>query len=322
MSSPRYYVLLNPNSGTAQQLGLSAPDLERLFAEQGLEAIVDGDDNQPMEARLQRAIDSGAEVIVAAGGDGTVTAAATAMAGSDRQLAILPAGTMNLLAKDLALPLDIPTAIAGLSALEPQRIDLAEVNGRIFMHKVVLGYIPSLAAGREHIRKKTGIAAKLGFLGYVVRRVARAHRIAVRLEPKGEAPRIERAHAVAIANNAYDEGMGRFFAREQLDGGFLTIYVARRLRLGDMLRLAAEMWLGRWRADDALAIERTTSVTLSTRRRLVKVMLDGEVMTLTAPLKFQIHGKALTVLVPKKAPAAETSEERDVPGLIGLAPGV
>ncbi|HEY0034556.1 MAG TPA: diacylglycerol kinase family protein [Devosia sp.] len=298
MSQAPYFVLLNANAGTAIAIGVTAESLQALFEANGMTAIIDADSDAGMTVRIERALASGAETIVAAGGDGTITALAGALVGTDRQLAILPLGTVNALAKDLNVPLDLSAAVASLQTSESRRIDVGEVNGRIFLHKVVVGLIPGMAAGREKIRGRYDVAAKVGFMRYFFRRLARAKRMAVAIETDNGTRRVERVQALAVASNAYDEGVGQFFSRQSLDRGTLTLYVLSHFTLGDFLRLTTGMLMGHWQDDKALSMESVQSVTITTHKSLMKVMFDGEVMSLETPLKFDIRPLALTVLVP------------------------
>jgi diacylglycerol kinase family enzyme len=301
MSQKRYHVLLNENSGTAHALGVTKESLGELFAANGLDAHIDADSARPMNERIADALSGDADIIVAAGGDGTITALAGALIGSEKDLAILPLGTFNAVAKDLHLPLDLPSAVAALGRGTSQRIDAAEVNGRVFLQKVVIGLIPGLAAGREHLRGRETAFAKIGFLRYFFRRLARAKRMAVVIDPSNGPRRIERVQAMAVACNAYDEGVGKFFARQSLDRGTLTLYVLKHFTARDFIRLVTGMFIGRWRDDEALSMESVKEVTIDTRKNLVKVMFDGEVETFQTPLKFTIRPKALSVIVPAEA---------------------
>lgn len=311
MPAPRYHVVLNAKSGTALTLGLTAEKLVESFAANNLEASVDDDDSVPLDERVQRAAESGAEIIVAAGGDGTATALAQGLAGTDKALAILPLGTANLLARDLGVPLDLDATIAALSSMQPRQIDVGEVNGRVFLHKVVVGVIPAIARVREQIRGRTDLASMFGFFRYMVRRISTARRMAIAISSRDTNDRIERLHAVAVANNAYDQGFGLVFSRACLDGGQLTLYTLRRLSLGDVVRLALEMLTGRWQEDEALGIESVRSVTIRSKRPMLSVMIDGEVMRLETPLQFRIRPKALTVLAPVPVVAATEATDSD-----------
>ncbi len=298
MSDTSFYVLLNANAGTANATGVTAESLDALFESHGMAAQVDARKDVPFADRIADALASGAGTIVAAGGDGTITALAEKLVGTDKTLAILPLGTVNALAKDLSVPLDLTEAVKALATGQPHRIDVGEVNGRIFLHKVVIGLIPGMAAGRERIRGRQDTGAKIGFLRYFFRRLARAKRMAVAIETSSGNRRVERVQALAVASNAYDEGLGQFFSRQSLDRGTLTLYVLKHFTFRDFVRLTTGMLLGRWRNDEALSMESVQSVTINTRKDLIKVMFDGEVESMHTPLQFSIRPKALCVIVP------------------------
>jgi YegS/Rv2252/BmrU family lipid kinase len=293
-----YYVILNANAGTANATGVTAEALDGLFEANGLSAVVDARNDLDLGERIADAMASPASTIVAAGGDGTITALAAALVGTDKHLAILPLGTVNALAKDLSVPLDLQSAVAALATGLSQRIDVGEVNGRVFLHKVVVGLIPGVAAGRERIRGRQDTSAKIGFLRYFFRRLARSKRMAVVIEPSEGDRRVERVQALAVASNSYDEGLGQFFSRQSLDKGTLTLYVLRHFTVRDFIRLTTGMLLGHWRDDAALSVESVKGVTIDMRKDLLRVMVDGEVETLRTPLEFTIRPKALSVIVP------------------------
>ena len=123
----------------------------------------------------------------------------------------------------------------------------------IFIYMTV-GTIPGIAAVREEIRDRHSLATKLAFLGHFARRLARARRIAIEITPSDGPPRIERVQSIAVGNNGYDEGLGRFFSRSRLNAGRLSVYVFKHLTFADTVRLGAEMLLGTWRQDEALEI--------------------------------------------------------------------
>lgn len=304
VSGQSYYVILNANAGTANATGISEDLVRDLFTANNLTATIDARQDCDLATRLQDAMESDASIIVAAGGDGTITAVAQAVVGTGKSLAILPLGTVNALAKDLHVPLDLPKAVANLVTGHEHFIDVGEVNGRIFLHKVVIGVIPGVAAGREHIRGRRDASAKIGLLRYFFRRLARAKRLAVAIEPDEGARRIERVQALAVASNAYDEGLGQFFSRQCLDGGTLTLYTLKHLNVRDFIRLTIGMILGNWQNDEALSMESVRGVTIDTHHTLVKVMLDGEVETLNTPLHFAIRPQALSVIVPAEVAAS------------------
>jgi diacylglycerol kinase family enzyme len=292
---PSLHVLLNSRSGTAT---LTSAELRDRFEALGYEVTVDDDHRRPFPARLRNARQSAAEILVAAGGDGTVTALAEVAAETDRPMLVVPFGTANLLARDLALPLDVEDWLTALPDFVERRIDLGRVNGHLFLHKVVIGFVPGIAAAREKIRGVAAIGARLAFIGYAMRRILRARRIALELTRDGQPPHIDRLQAVAIANNHYDEAFGHFFSRATLDGGHLSVYKLQTITPLKAVGLALGVFLGRWQDDAALTIETAETLTIRSRRRRLKVMLDGEVETLMTPLGFTIEKQKLRVLAP------------------------
>src|SRR5690606_18763132 len=89
------------------------------------------------------------DVVLAGGGDGTVSAAAGALMETGKALAVLPAGTMNLFARGLGIPLDLEDAVAALATGTVRAVDIATVNGRPFIHQFSVGLHSELIQRRE-----------------------------------------------------------------------------------------------------------------------------------------------------------------------------
>lgn len=318
MAERRYHIIFNPAAGTALALGLTTEALATQLTGAGLDFTIDDDDDLPLTDRIGSALAGDADVIVAAGGDGTVLAVAEALVGSDKTLAVLPLGTLNGLARDLGLALDLPGAIAQLGALEQRAIDVAEVNGRPFLHNVIVGLIPGIAVGRELIRgKEAGWRTRVRFIRFMWRRMTYAHRIALALRSDTNATRIELVQSLVVANNSYDQRIGRFMARRRLDRGTMTAYLIRSLRMRDALRLALSMLAGRWRSDQAIEFEKVRELTVQSKRKRVMVTMDGEVTRLDTPLNFRIRPRSLQVLAPPEAVAGRELATPAVPALMG-----
>jgi diacylglycerol kinase family enzyme len=302
----KLHVLLNSHSGSAS--GVTAEELKASIERTGFDVVVD-DAERDLIHRVKVAAASDAPFVVAAGGDGTVTAVAGALAGTEKTLVILPLGTANLLAKDLKIPLSLDSWLAALPQMTQRKIDVARVNGRVFLHKVVLGAVPGIAKAREQLRDNLTLPAIWSFVVGSLERLSRARRLAVEIIPKGGDRRIEIVQAIAVANNDYDEGVGRFFCRSCLNGGSLSLYVVRHLSGGDAIRLMIEMMFGNWRQDEAFEVENVEAVTIKTRRRRVTAMIDGEVEVLGTPLRFSIEPEALCVLAPAEQATKPVDQE-------------
>jgi diacylglycerol kinase family enzyme len=298
MAERHYHIIFNPTAGTALATGLTTAALGQMFSAAGIPFVIDDGDGEPLADRIARAIAGPADVVVAGGGDGTVLAVAEALLGTGKTLAILPLGTLNGLARDLELPLDVPTAVQRLPELEPRAIDVAEVNGRPFLHNVIIGLVPGIGVGREKVRG-TGIVGKVKFTLFMIRRLARARRIALAMQLNGgQTMRVERLQSLVVVNNSYDQRFGRFMARRRLDRGRLTAYLIRSLRPGDAIRLAVEMILGTWGGDQVIEYEKVQQLTVLSKKSRVSVSMDGDVLSLETPLHFTVRPKSLNVLAP------------------------
>mgnify|MGYP001182232442 CR=1 FL=1 len=300
-----YHVILNASAGTANATGVTPQALETVFADRGLDATVDADVEAPLDERIARALESDADVIVAGGGDGTIAALAGALAGTDKALAVLPLGTVNAVARDLGLPLTLEQAVDGIAGGELRQIDIGEVNGRLFLHMAAVGFVAGIAAAREKVRGRFGFLEFISFSRFFARRLARSRRMALAIAPDEGEARVERAQAFAVVCSEFSEGFGRMFSRDKLDSGTLTLYVVKHLSASDLVRLTLGMFLGRWRQDEALRIEHVREVTVDTRKPTLKVMLDGEIVSIETPLVFKVRPLALTMVMPAEAAPAD-----------------
>lgn len=301
MLQTSHHIVFNSGSGTAASASVRPEQLVARFAALGHAVSIDADASRPFAERMQTARIAAAPTLVAAGGDGTVTALAEVAIQSGKTLAVLPLGTANLLARDLALPLELDAWFESYPNMVARKIDVGEVNGRVFLHKVVIGAVPGIAAAREQLRGRSDIGATLGFLQHFLYRLSRVRRFAAEITTSKGEPHIERVQSIAVANNDYAEGPGKIFSRARLDEGALSLYLLRHLGPLDALRLGMGMLLGSWRSDQVLEIESVRALTIRTSRRRVRVMLDGEIEMLQGPLTFRSLPLALTVLAPPVA---------------------
>jgi diacylglycerol kinase family enzyme len=297
----RCLVLLNGAAGSGAAEGL-AGEVRVALAEAGVEGEVRITSGAGC-AGLARAArdDPGIDAVVAAGGDGTVSAVAGALAGSPKPLGILPLGTLNHFAKDLGIPLDLAAAAAVLARGVVRRVDVGEVNGRVFVNNSQLGLYPQAVRARE------GLAGRLGkWLAMVAASalaLLRFRRISLRIglggEPAGALPR--RTAFVFVGNNRYDTALLAAQRREALDRGELGVFVTRARTRGGILLLALRALVGRadrGRDLEALAVPR---LSIAARRGALQVAADGELLRLRPPLEYAVRPGALRVLAPGPA---------------------
>jgi diacylglycerol kinase family enzyme len=145
----RARVFLNEGSGAG---GCSAQQVAGLFAERDWKCEFSLLGSGASVGELARNEDAQV-VFVAAGGDGTVNAVASAVAGTERCMGVLPVGTLNHFAHDLGLPLKLEAAVAAITGGRTRGIDVAEVNGAVFVNNSSIGAYPTMVLDRERMRK-------------------------------------------------------------------------------------------------------------------------------------------------------------------------
>jgi diacylglycerol kinase family enzyme len=261
--------------------------------EAGLEPeIVEVKGQRDIEAALEGRSD---ETVVAAGGDGTVSAVAAFLAGTRGTLGVIPGGTLNHFAKDLNIPLDLADAVTLLRARPIRRLDIAEVNGRAFINNSSLGMYPQIVHEREKIRRR-GVRKWAAFGIAVLRTMSRWPLLRVRLEVEGRVIR-RLTPFVFVGNNRYQlEGL-RMGSRERIDRGELCLCAARKMSRAGLLQMIARGLLGGLRDSGDLDVVCARELWVNTRR-FVDVALDGEIVRLRAPLHYTIRPGALQVIAP------------------------
>jgi diacylglycerol kinase family enzyme len=306
----RIAVVINSRSGGLLGREQAAEEVAAKLEAAGLDAVIIPEAEQPdLLARLDRAIAAGADAVIVGGGDGSIAAAAQRLAGTETALGILPCGTMNMLAKDLRIPIDIDAATATLARGTVRAIDVAEVNGHVFLCASVIGLPAALGRHRERHRGESGILARLRLAAAAIRTMVGYPPLRLTIGfRQGAATQAVRARALAVANNAYAEGLGQLFTRTRLDRGELVLYVAQRFGPWWAIRMLLAMALGAWRRDPSLDARVATEIVIDSRRRVLRVMNDGEGMMLAPPLRYTIRPLALKVIVPAVAAAAGTPE--------------
>jgi diacylglycerol kinase family enzyme len=297
----RVRVFLNEDSGAG---GVSAETVRARFAAQGcaceVTALRKGVDWQRWAEQ-----DDDAVAWVAAGGDGTVNTVAAACVGSERVLAVLPAGTLNHFARDLGLPLRLEEAIKAAAKAPVRCVDVAEVNGRVFVNNSSLGVYPAMVLDRDRLRKG-GASKWWAMVRASARAFARFRCLEVEFEAEGQTRRCRTA-LLFVGNNRYEKEGGQIGQRKRLDEGVLSVALISDTTRWGMLKVFVAALAGRVKDAGELqeyVVERF-QVKARGRRRL-RVALDGEVKRMCGPLAYRVRPGALRVIAPAVASGEET----------------
>ncbi len=287
-------LLMNPRSGGGK---VERFHLEEECRSRGIEPVVlvPGDD---LLALAEAAIAGGADVIGMAGGDGSQALVASVASRHGVPHVVVPAGTRNHLALDLGLDRDdVVGALDAFSDGVERRIDLATVNGSVFVNNASMGLYAKIVQSPEYrdAKVQTVLSMLPDMLG------PDAEPLDLRFTgPDGE-PQTS-AHMLLVSNNPYrlDESTARG-TRERLDAGTLGVVSLRVSGAADAQRMVTLDALGQIRRFKGW-LEWTTDRFQVDSGAPVEVGVDGEAMTLQPPIVFEMLPGALRVRMPRHAP--------------------
>ena len=212
----RIEVLINSGAGTAAADPDIAANVAKAFDSAGLEADVELIDGGECEVRSRSISESGDKLVVVGGGDGTISAAASALAGTDTLLGILPLGTLNHFARDLGIPLKLEEAAALIAKRPERRVDVAEMNDRLFINNSAIGLYPLMVVDRDAQRRRLGRSKKLAMIVASVRTLARFHHERLTLTVNDERERVD-TPLLFVGNNDYRVDLGAAGRRESVE---------------------------------------------------------------------------------------------------------
>jgi diacylglycerol kinase family enzyme len=236
------------------------------------------------------------DVVVAAGGDGTVSAVASAAVQSGARLGVIAAGTLNHFARDAGLPVDPAQAVGIIANGQVREVDVAEVNGRIFVNNSSIGLYPRLVWEREQERRR-GRGKWPAFAIALARTWRRYRLVTVRLVVDGR-DLVRRTPFVFIGNGDYrTEGLS-MGGRAHMSGGRLSVFVAPQCGQFEILTLPGRALLGRLETHVNFESFTAADVTIEPARPHLSVAMDGEIALMEPPLRYRSRPAALRLLAP------------------------
>lgn len=296
----KFIAILNRGGGTLRTMDLDAFS-DRL--RQTLEAhghtveinIVDSGEIMPALEKAARA--RSADIVLVGGGDGTISAAAAALKDKSKALAVLPAGTMNLFARSLGFPLDLDEAVEAFASGVIRAVDVASVNGHVFIHQYSVGLHAKMVKERDSL----DFASRLGKIGASVRAGVRTilnpPTMRVEMEIGGSTIKVKTS-GIGISNNIFGEGHLPY--ADDPAGGKLGIYVASAATRWDALHIMADSMRGKFDQSTRVTVHESNEVKLKFTRvkSRHRCVIDGELSKLDRQVAIRIHPGALKVLAP------------------------
>lgn len=300
----RLAVVVNRNGGTVLRLGPDAlrQRLGAAFREAGARAemhlVAGAEMSSTLERALERARAGELDGIVVGGGDGSVNGAANLLAGTGVPLGVLPVGTLNHFARDLGLPADPAEAAAVIARAAPRAVDVAEVNGRVFVNNSLLGAYPYMVADRERRRDQHGLGKWTAMTLAFLRMLWRFPRRRLTLCFEGEKLPV-RTPSLMVGVNEYDPKNLAVRRNHGLDRGELWVLVARHSRPLSFAWFAFRTVFRGLDAGEDFDLVKLQSLEVRARTSRLLVACDGELLRLRPPLKYKIRPGELLVLAPE-----------------------
>jgi diacylglycerol kinase (ATP) len=261
-----------------------------------LETSVD----DPGRGMAQQAVAEQVDLVIGAGGDGTIRLIADGLAGSSIPLGLVPAGTGNLLARNLDLPLDELTALRIALTGRDRPIDLIRitVDDRPPEHFAVMAGLGVDAVIMNEV--DPGLKKKIGGGAYVVAAVKAVNRLPVQLTVRVDNRRAMKRHAMQclVGNVGELQGKLTLIADARPDDGLLDVYIASPQRFTHWLKVALRMITRRPQRDDRVDQVKGRRVSITVHGE-DDYQLDGDVIGSCKQILAEVQPGALLLRAPQ-----------------------
>ena len=284
-------------------LGGGLPELRKVLAEHGVKEPLwsEVDKSRRAPKRVRQAIDAGAELLIVWGGDGMVQRCIDATVGTELDLAIVPAGTANLLAANLRIPSDIGEAVRIALHGVRRKLDVGSINGENFAVMAGAGFDGVIMAdvsssAKEHLGRVAYVRGSLKAL--------KATRTDTEIRINGQHWFSGPTSCVLVGNVGTITGGWPVFEHAKPDDGLLDVGVVSAEGKLQWARVLGRV-IAHADADRSPFVRTTQAERIDVRfDKKVLYELDGGARGKTTHLKIKVRPQAITICVPEAADAA------------------
>ena len=296
----RTRVIWNATAGSKVGIptnSIEEPALRDLMARHGLgDDLVATQSEEEAVRAAREARDAGYDVVVAAGGDGTVSTVACQLLESETALGVLPLGSVMNIARMVDVPRDIEGAAAVIQAGSTRHIDVGEANGELFLEAANVGL--NAAMFREADRVDRGDPRSLLTALWIMVRY-RGARMAIELDDDTIRTR---ALMVTVANGPFTGLAFTVAPGARLDDGKFDVRVFSGFSKWELIRHFASIALGRRRYEPRVKTFHSARVRITSRHPLPARADNADLGT--TPVEFTMRPRALRIVAP---PPADTT---------------
>lgn len=259
------------------------------FSKQKIEFTLYQIEPQELDAIIQEAQAEHA-ILLVGGGDGTIRSAAQHCVKSQTLLGILPLGTMNHFAKELALPSNPEEMVEALKNRKTVTIDVGEVNGLIFINNSSVGFYPKFARKRDYYTRFYN--KWLTYIPTLIEVMRKHETLFLTVKSKKLNLTLDTSFLM-VSNNLYSYQFPLTIERESFHQGLLGIYFLKygKMRLLKVIR----SFFREKNYFEVQHSDRPVEVAIRGHQK-IRISLDGDTLTTTTPLFYQSLPQVLTIL--------------------------
>lgn len=298
------FIVMNNTSGN-HDAKETRETIERRLSEAGRQhTLMTVDDGAQLKVTAEQALAQARAqggVVVAVGGDGTLSAVSEVVLGSGVPMGILPQGTFNYFGRTVGISQKTESAIDALLDAVILPVDVGLLNGRVFLVNASLVLYPQLLEDRETYKQRYGRSRLIALWSAIVT-LAHAHRsLQVQIDLEGEPRRHMKTPTIVVGNNALQLEQLGIDQVDEIKRHHMVAMASRTRGSLALYGLLIRGFLSRL-GDDENVISfgfDTMTVRPRGRRTRVKVAMDGEIYWMNAPLEFRVAPDKLPLLVPR-----------------------
>ncbi|MEQ6249476.1 diacylglycerol kinase family protein [Sulfitobacter sp. HNIBRBA3233] len=297
-------VILNRGSGGRDGETREAT-IRRAFARHGYDVdIMSFNPRNGVERAARAALEAKPDIIAVSGGDGTICAVASVMAGSVQTMAVIPSGTFNYFARSLDLPEDIDRAVDVIATGQKRPTNIAMINDSVFLNNTSIGAYSAILQNREGIYAKWGRSRIAAYWSVIKTLATFRAPLKITVTIDGTA-REYRTPLVFVMNNAFQLDQMNLPGRAHIENGQMVLLIAPHTNRWGLLKNAMALGMGIAKPKSDYELHGAAEFCIDMKRKRRAVARDGEISKMAGPFNLRVVHGALDVIVPSETAATE-----------------
>lgn len=291
-------VVINKSGGSVIKNQIDTQKIQDLFYKYKVNSDVYIESCDEIKNIVKKAIEDKVEIIIAGGGDGTISLVAELIIDTDIILGVLPLGTLNHFAKDIGMPDDIEESIKIICQKHILPVDVGQVNGKIFINNSSIGLYPQMVKYRLQAQNKLRLGKWTAMLIASIRTAVYIPKFSIELHLNDHKVKF-RTPFVFIGNNEYSMNIFKPAKRESLTDGKLSLYTYTHTSRYNIIKLGLSFIFNKLNQEKYFGSLLVEEVIIKAKKKRISVSLDGEITYMQSPLAYKILPKKLKVICPK-----------------------